>query len=68
MLVRDDFNKGNGNATITGAAMARNVDMQGASVFGGSQEVRYSRCALESALRGSAILIRVRDRAWAQLF
>lgn len=68
VLVRDDFNKGNGNATITGAAMARNVDMQGASVFGGSQEVRYSRCALESALRGSAILIRVRDRAWAQLF
>jgi hypothetical protein len=30
--------------------------------------VNYSKCAVESALRGSAILIRVRDRAWAQLF
>jgi hypothetical protein len=68
VLVRDDMNKGNGSATITGAVMARNVDMKDPSVWGGSQSVNYSKCAIESALRGSAILIRVRDRAWAQLF
>jgi hypothetical protein len=68
VLVRDDMNKGNGTATITGAVMARNVDLQGGSIYGGSQTVNYSKCAVESALRGSAILIRVRDRAWAQLF
>jgi hypothetical protein len=68
VLVRDDMDKGNGNATITGAVMARNVDMKDASVFGGTQNVNYSKCAVETALRGSAILIRVRDRAWTQLF
>jgi hypothetical protein len=68
VLVKDDMNKGNGNATITGAVMARNVDLTTGSVFGGSQQVQYSRCAVETALRGSAILIRVRDRAWSQLF
>ncbi len=68
VLVRDDLDKGNGNATITGAVMARNVDLQGGTVTGGSQTVSYSKCAVESALRGSAILIRVRDRAWTQLY
>jgi hypothetical protein len=68
VLVRNDMNKGNGNASITGAVMARNIDMKDASIWGGSQTVNYSKCAVESALRGSAILIRVRDRAWAQLF
>jgi hypothetical protein len=68
VLVKDDMNKGNGSATITGAVMARNVDMNDASVFGGNQAVNYSRCAIESALRGSAILIRVRDRSWTQLY
>jgi len=68
ILVRDDVNKGNGNASITGAVMARNVDVAGGSTYGGSQTVSYSKCAVESALRGSAILIRVRDRAWTQLF
>jgi hypothetical protein len=28
VLVRDDMNKGNGNASITGAVMARNIDMR----------------------------------------
>jgi hypothetical protein len=68
VLVKDDMNKGNGTATITGAVMARNIDLADASVFGGNQSVSYSKCAIESALRGSAILIRVRDRSWTQLF
>jgi hypothetical protein len=72
VLVRDDMMKGTGAAAITGAVMAANVDLKNGNVmgsgFGGSQKVEYSRCALELALRGSAILIRVRDRAWTQLF
>ncbi len=69
VLVRDDLNKGNGSATITGAVMAGNVDFRdGGTYAGGTQNINYSRCAIESALRGSAILIRVRERAWAQLF
>ncbi|HZF69034.1 MAG TPA: hypothetical protein VEZ47_13415 [Gemmatirosa sp.] len=71
ILVRDDMNKGNGNAVITGAVMAGNriTDQRDdGSTYGGSQTVQYSRCAVESALRGSAALIRVRERGWTQLF
>jgi hypothetical protein len=68
ILVRDDFNKGNGTARITGAIMAGNRISDAFSTVGGSQTVNYSRCAVESALRGSAALIRVRERGWTQLF
>jgi hypothetical protein len=71
ILVRDDMVKGNGNATMTGAIMAGNRitdHRDDGSAYGGSQSVFYSRCAVESALRGSAALIRVRERGWTQLF
>jgi hypothetical protein len=49
--------------------MARNVNLaNGGSIWSGNQSVRYSKCAVESALRGSAILVRARDRSWTQLF
>ena len=68
IVVRDDINKGNGSATITGAVMARNVSLSDGSYWAGRQSVTYSKCAVESALRGSAILVRVRERSWAQLY
>lgn len=69
IIVRDDVDRGNGNATITGAIMARNVNLaDGGSIWTGNQTVRYSKCAVESALRGSAILVRARDRSWMQLY
>ena len=69
VIVRDDINKGNGTANITGAIMARNVTIaDGGSMFTGNQTVAYSKCAVESALRGSAVLQPVRERSWAQLF
>lgn len=69
IIVRDDIIRGNGTANITGAVMARNVNLaNGGSIWNGNQTVRYSKCAVESALRGSAILVRARDRAWTQLF
>jgi hypothetical protein len=69
VIVRDDVDKGTGTATITGAVMARNVNLgDGGSGFTGNQSVFYSKCAVESALRGSAILVRVKDRSWVQVF
>ncbi|MGZ8469555.1 MAG: pilus assembly PilX N-terminal domain-containing protein [Gemmatirosa sp.] len=69
IIVRDDVDRGNGTANVTGAIMARNVSLtDGGSAWNGNQTVRYSKCAVESALRGSAILVRARDRAWTQLF
>jgi hypothetical protein len=69
IIVRDDVNQGTGSATITGAVMARNMALSdGGSIWTGTQQVRYSKCAVESALRGSAILVRARDRSWTQLF
>jgi hypothetical protein len=69
IVVRDDIDKGNGSATITGAVMARNATFaDGGSWINGNQTVSYSKCAVESALRGSAILVRVRDRSWMQVY
>jgi hypothetical protein len=69
IIVRDDVDRGNGTADVTGAIMARNVNLSdGGSIWTGTQEVRYSKCAIESALRGSAILVRATDRSWTQLF
>jgi hypothetical protein len=69
IIVRDDFNKGNGNPNITGAVMARNANFQdGGSLFLGNSTFQYSKCALEMALRGSARLVPAKQRAWAELW
>jgi hypothetical protein len=70
IIARDDV-KGAGTATITGSILARNVvstGRDGSSEWTGTQDVQYSRCAVESALRGSAILVRARDRSWTQTY
>jgi hypothetical protein len=38
------------------------------SWMSGTQDVQYSNCAVQSALNGSAILVRVTQRHWAQIF
>jgi hypothetical protein len=69
IIVRDDVNKGTGTANVTGAILARNINLQdGGSNFTGNQFIQYSKCAVESALRGSAVLRPVRERSWAQIF
>ena len=68
VVVRDDITKGNGTATIYGAVFAANVDLDDANIVNGNKTVLYSKCAVESALRGSAILVRVRERGWTQIF
>lgn len=69
IIVKDDFDKGNGNPQISGAVMARNADLtDGGSLFQGNSTFQYSKCALEMALRGSARLVPAKDRAWAEMW
>ena len=71
IVVKDDIERGNGTAQIYGTVMSRNFRTQGndnSNTWRGTQDVNFSRCAVESALRGSAILTPVRQRGWAQLF
>ena len=69
IIVRNDIMTGNGNATVTGAVMARDAVLgDGGSGLNGTQHILYSRCAIEAALRGSALLVRVGERGWAQSY
>jgi hypothetical protein len=69
VIVRDDIDKGNGNSMVHGAVYAANmVTGDPLSNFTGNQDVFYSKCAIESALAGSAILVRTSQRHWAQIF
>jgi len=69
VVVRDDVDKGNGTSKIHGALYAANATLDDPlSWINGNQDVMYSKCAVESALAGSAILVRVKERHWAQVF
>ena len=69
IVVRDDFNKGNGTPQVFGAVMARNATFNdGGSFFQGNSTFQWSKCALESALRGSARLLPARRRPWAEMW
>jgi hypothetical protein len=69
IIVRDDIAKGNGTMKIQGAVFAANLTLADPlSWMTGNQDVLYSKCAIENALAGSAILVRVTQRHWAQIF
>jgi hypothetical protein len=68
VVIRDDFKKSTGTAMITGAVYSANAVLADPSLLIGNQDVTYSKCAVESALRGSAILTRVIERAWSQIY
>lgn len=69
IIVRNDFNKGTGTADIHGAVFAANLALDNPlSWMTGDQSVMYSSCAVQSALQGSAILVRVKERGWTQIF
>ena len=68
VIVRDDIEKGVGTATIHGAVFSRDATVGDDSFWAGTQDVYFSRCAIENALRGSAILTRVKERHWTQLY
>ena len=67
IIARENIDKGNGTALVYGAVFARDVQLSD-SFFAGTQDINYSSCAIENALRGSAILVRVGQRHWSQLY
>jgi hypothetical protein len=68
IIVKDDFDKGNGHAIIRGSVMARDATVIDDSSILGNTTYAYSHCAIERALRGSAQVVQARQRAWAELF
>lgn len=68
IIARDDIVKGNGTFDLWGSAMSRNANVQDGNDIVGNSFFRWSKCAVESALRGSAILTRTKERSWAQLY
>lgn len=68
IVVRDDIDAGNGTARVHGSVMARNAVLDNElSSLSGTADFFWSKCAVESALRGSAILTKTRERSWVQL-
>ncbi len=68
IVARDDFDAGNGTANVYGSVMSRNAQLDKDNVsIGGTVDLHWSKCAVESALRGSAVLTRTRERSWVQL-
>jgi hypothetical protein len=69
IIVRDQFTKSNGSANIFGAAMARNASISATTNdILGNVTFQYSKCAIESALHGSARLVPAKKRAWAEMW
>jgi hypothetical protein len=69
IIVRDQFTKSNGSANIVGAAMARNASISATTNdILGDVTFQYSKCAIETALRGSARLLPAKKRAWAEMW
>jgi prepilin-type N-terminal cleavage/methylation domain-containing protein len=68
IIARDDIVKGAGTFDLWGSAMSRNANVNDDNTVVGNSNFQWSRCAVESALRGSAILTRTKERSWAQLY
>ena len=68
IVVTNDIIRGNGNARIMGAVMARNETTADASVISGTTSYNYSACGIERALRGSAQVVQAKQRAWTELY
>ena len=68
IIARDDVIKGNGTTDVYGSVMSRNANINDDNSITGNSYFRWSKCAVESALRGSAILTRTRERSWAQIY
>jgi hypothetical protein len=68
IIARDDIVKGNGTFDLWGSIMSRNADVTDNNSVTGNSSFKWSKCAVESALRGSAILTRTRERSWVQMY
>ena len=75
IIVRNEIKKGNGGAKVVGAVMSASATLvengdggDDDNEFIGNQNIFYSKCAVQSALSGSAPLVYVKERSWAQMF
>lgn len=67
VIVKGEVQTTANSSKVTGAILARNVDLGDITSFGGTPVVAYSRCAVEAALRGSARAFPLAGRGWAQV-
>ena len=68
IIARDDIVKGAGTFDLWGSAVSRSANVNGDNAIVGNSTFQWSKCAVESALRGSAMLTRTKERSWTQLF
>ena len=72
IIVRGELRTAGTGGHFNGTVMAANVAVGGATTstntVSGNATFRYSSCALQSALRGSATPVPMRDRAWVELY
>jgi hypothetical protein len=68
IVVTNDIIRGNGNARVMGAVMARNETVADGSVITGTTSYNYSACGVERALRGSAQVVQAKQRAWTEIY
>ncbi|HWJ22930.1 MAG TPA: hypothetical protein VNS52_11310 [Gemmatimonadaceae bacterium] len=77
VITRDDLLAGAGTVNVNGALLVRNANLNKCQPgdklcngvdLTGDFNLKYSKCAIENALRASAQLVPVKKRAWAQLF
>ena len=67
VIARDDIKStGNGNK-ITGSVFAGNTYTADATNVSGNSEIKYSSCAVERASKGSAVIVRIKERGWTEL-
>lgn len=72
IIIRNQIMRGNGNPMINGAVMAANAAINETNADGsailGNADFQYSKCAIETAIRGSARLLPAKKRAWAEMW
>jgi len=67
MVVKNDIKStGNGNK-ISGSAFAGNTYTTDNSSISGDSEIHYSKCAIERAAKGSATIVRTKQRGFAEI-
>ena len=67
LIVRDDIKStGNGNK-ITGSAFAGNTYTTDNTTVSGDSEIQFSRCAIERAAKGSSVIVRAKERGFAEI-
>jgi hypothetical protein len=67
VLIRGQFGKANGNATITGGVISQNADIDNlGSEVSGSLTLNYSRCAVKTALNNLSVTAPATYRGFVQ--